>query len=555
MSRAALAEDAVAVRRLRARGVAESVLRRQLAAVPTPRLRPFIFVRRVRLRAGPGQIGRAMEAALARLAADGTAETLAFPDLPALTVACARAALGGGLAGWHWRTLGLPRLAGPGEAVAALLTAHPREAGSAVAALAAQGLLGPVWRDLSAAAAGGLTASLVQAAGFALPPWPDQAAAPAADPDLPAAAAPLLARAAAFWAPVLAPLPPRAEAVRTACVLALLRWSPGVLRGTDGPVWPALLARIAGQPIVPRAVPPPRDAKAPTAQDDDPAAMPDPRDAPSVPPMPAAAALPAADPAPGPGWLVPSDPAAAPEPHGVTLATGWGGVLFLINALRRLDIEGLLANEGLANEGLADVRPANDGPANPRPAAVAPVSARRANARLTDPVPANAEVSDVGLASATPIDVGPASVEPANVRPASAAPASVRPATVGAAAPTGWRLLHALGRAFGLPEDEPLARFLAEQDLDTEVPPRLLASLHAGLETLYRAAGPWPLPLAQQARLRATETHLDLDLATDSVDLALRLSGLDLDPGWVPWLGRVVAFHYKAVPTQVRRSV
>jgi len=165
----------------------------------------------------------------------------------------------------------------------------------------------------------------------------------------------------------------------------------------------------------------------------------------------------------------PGDPGRSAEPHGEAFATGWGGVLFLLNALRRLDIEALLAAEG-------------------------------------------------------------------------------------ATAPTGWRLLHDLALALGLPEDEPMAIFLAGQDLDTVLPPALLATLLGGLESLYSTDGPWPLPLAQLARLRATETHLDLDLATTSVDLTLRLSGLDLDPGWVPWLGRVATFHYAAVPTHYRRS-
>jgi hypothetical protein len=175
-------------------------------------------------------------------------------------------------------------------------------------------------------------------------------------------------------------------------------------------------------------------------------------------------AAPAAPPVPAP-----EDPGLALPPHGVTLATGWGGVLFLVNALRRLQVEALLAASGPA-------------------------------------------------------------------------------------APTGWRLLHALGSALGLPEEEPIARFLAAQDLDTAVPPELLARLLDGLDALYRAEGPWPLPLAQHAVLRATETHLDLDLAATSVDLALRLSGLDLDPGWVAWLGRVVTFHYDSMPTQLRRD-
>jgi hypothetical protein len=149
--------------------------------------------------------------------------------------------------------------------------------------------------------------------------------------------------------------------------------------------------------------------------------------------------------------------------------TGWGGVLFLINALRRLEVEALLDEAG-------------------------------------------------------------------------------------SEAPSGWRLLHDLGVAFGLPEDEPVALFLAAQDLGPTVPPQFLAALIGRIEALYRPDGPWPLPLGQQARLWATETHLDLDIETQAVDVALRLSGLDLDPKWVPWLGRVVTFHYHQIPTHHRRS-
>jgi hypothetical protein len=30
----------------------------------------------------------------------------------------------------------------------------------------------------------------------------------------------------------------------------------------------------------------------------------------------------------------------------------------------------------------------------------------------------------------------------------------------------------------------------------------------------------------------------------DQVDIAVRLAGLDANPGWVPSLGRVVTFYY-----------
>jgi hypothetical protein len=46
------------------------------------------------------------------------------------------------------------------------------------------------------------------------------------------------------------------------------------------------------------------------------------------------------------------------------------------------------------------------------------------------------------------------------------------------------------------------------------------------------------------ARLRATRTHLDLHFRLASVRVDVRRAGLDVDPGWVPWLGRVVRFHY-----------
>ncbi|HME23869.1 MAG TPA: hypothetical protein VKI44_21500 [Acetobacteraceae bacterium] len=440
------------MRQVRSRGVPEAALRHQLATVPTPRLRRFVFVRHVTLRAGPQQVAQAMQAALAKLSENDRQEVVAFADFPDLVVACARAALGGGLGGaWHWRTLGLSRGAGPGQAIATLLTTHPLEAVSAVSALAEQGLLGSVWRDMPEAAAARLTAALAIAAGFTVPDWPaDTLAGRAAGPRRALVATPptsvevLLGLTVAMWAQA-GPWRPHSEALMAAAVLSLLRWSPGVLRSADSPAWPVLLARIAGEgPIAhtPRSEPV------------------------SVAPSPRAA-TPVDDAAPPP--TVPATWEVTQDARGQEVSTGWGGVLFLINALRRLDVEELLK------------------------------------------------------------EAGPD-------------------------APSGWRLLHDLGMAFGLPEDEPMAVFLAAQDLDTTVPSQLLATLVGRIEDLYRLDGPLPLPLAQPARLWATETHLDLDLETKDVDPAIRLAGLDLDPGWVPWLGRVVTFHYDQIPTHYRGS-
>ena len=51
--------------------------------------------------------------------------------------------------------------------------------------------------------------------------------------------------------------------------------------------------------------------------------------------------------------------------------------------------------------------------------------------------------------------------------------------------------------------------------------------------------------LVQRRGLTAvTETHLDICLPLEESDLNIRRLALDLDPGWVPWLGRVIQYHY-----------
>ena len=45
-------------------------------------------------------------------------------------------------------------------------------------------------------------------------------------------------------------------------------------------------------------------------------------------------------------------------------------------------------------------------------------------------------------------------------------------------------------------------------------------------------------------RVAFTRTHLDVTMPLSAAEVRVRAAGLDLDPGWVPWLGRVVAFHY-----------
>jgi hypothetical protein len=50
--------------------------------------------------------------------------------------------------------------------------------------------------------------------------------------------------------------------------------------------------------------------------------------------------------------------------------------------------------------------------------------------------------------------------------------------------------------------------------------------------------------VVRPASLSVTATHIDVFLGSDDVDMRVRRAGLDIDPGWLPWLGRVVTFHY-----------
>jgi len=46
------------------------------------------------------------------------------------------------------------------------------------------------------------------------------------------------------------------------------------------------------------------------------------------------------------------------------------------------------------------------------------------------------------------------------------------------------------------------------------------------------------------ARVRATDTHVDVYFNLADLPLAIRFAGLDRDPGWVPAAGRFILFHF-----------
>jgi hypothetical protein len=51
--------------------------------------------------------------------------------------------------------------------------------------------------------------------------------------------------------------------------------------------------------------------------------------------------------------------------------------------------------------------------------------------------------------------------------------------------------------------------------------------------------------LSRPGMLYVTATHVDLVMSLNEVSVPVRMAGLDANPGWVPELGRVVAFHFE----------
>lgn len=54
----------------------------------------------------------------------------------------------------------------------------------------------------------------------------------------------------------------------------------------------------------------------------------------------------------------------------------------------------------------------------------------------------------------------------------------------------------------------------------------------------------WRRLCHRPGRVAVSDTHVDITFDGRDADPSVRIAGLDCDPGWVSWLGRVVNFHY-----------
>lgn len=80
---------------------------------------------------------------------------------------------------------------------------------------------------------------------------------------------------------------------------------------------------------------------------------------------------------------------------------------------------------------------------------------------------------------------------------------------------------------------------------DSQQPDVLVAWLTAVRRWSRRMARLGLADIVQRpAAIAITPTHLDIFFDFRQADIAIRRAGLDINPGWVRWLGRVVSFHY-----------
>lgn len=113
----------------------------------------------------------------------------------------------------------------------------------------------------------------------------------------------------------------------------------------------------------------------------------------------------------------------------------------------------------------------------------------------------------------------------------------------------GWvdALLLRLAPHLGLLADDPANAWITPPAAPLETADRAFTAtwIRAMRWRIKRdAAGSLRALVRRPGAIVATRTHVDVLMHFAQVDLAIRQAGLDVDPGWIPWLGRVIQFHY-----------
>lgn len=543
--------DTVAIHQLRLRQVAgDGAARRGIAALrreveyadwPRPAGESWVFIRRLETRAAAGRLaGQLAREARRQMLEGGGDNVVRFANLAELLAALFLDLVRGQAASrWYWRRWAHLFPLAPARAAAELLAEPIVHLPAVSAALARQGMLESVWLALDEPAALQLVREFARRGGYRVPEaaaveaeraaWPREGDS---GPDLRIPGA-LQIR----WGPVLGILPRGDARRRLALLLIAQETAPLMLQRAPA----SLLARLERrweQPFAPPGASPPALARAREQGE-------------APPPRQAFSDVAGSVPPDAPGIPPPED--AEPRASGNAAAEPEATVV-------------------------GPDRPLSPNRNNPpdradhRPwAAAAPGDAPGGGSAGLPALPHGQGRPDTGIPGSHPLSR--LRVLPA--RPEAPDPACDRfhtrqggllyllnflnraepQALMGEfwrILPNGWAWLYRLGRELGLDEDDPIAFFLARQlgfDHAAELEQLPPLPARTGLLDLaqgwYGRAGLWqPELLSLEADVHYTPSHVDLYAPMTAVRLPVRLAGLDIDPGWLPWLGKVVKFHY-----------
>jgi len=102
------------------------------------------------------------------------------------------------------------------------------------------------------------------------------------------------------------------------------------------------------------------------------------------------------------------------------------------------------------------------------------------------------------------------------------------------------RILLDVARRLRIPPDDPILAPLEAPEHDTAGWIRAIR-----IWCVRRARIPLRSVVRRVGLIAFSRTHIDVTLPLTAADIRIRRAGLDLDPGWAPWFGRVVHFHYE----------
>lgn len=118
-----------------------------------------------------------------------------------------------------------------------------------------------------------------------------------------------------------------------------------------------------------------------------------------------------------------------------------------------------------------------------------------------------------------------------------------------------WLIIQRMARMFGCDADSGLIEFLESQTTTAEEEGALLSAskLAEKLIPQVRHRFHQHLPLNSdffllRARIEQRLPYINIYFHVSSIQLPLRMLGLDINLGWQPWLGQVIKYHYVTDP-------